>query len=44
MVNENRVGVSIVMPVCNEEGNLYKIYAEILKQMDKEQSFELVFC
>jgi dolichol-phosphate mannosyltransferase len=43
MVNENRVGVSIVMPVCNEEGNLYKIYAEILKQMDKEQSFEFVF-
>lgn len=43
MVNEKRVEVSIVIPVYKEEGNLDKIYTEILKQMDKEQSFEVIF-
>jgi len=43
MVNKKGVEVSIVIPVCNEEGNLDKIYSEILKQLDKEQSFELIF-
>jgi polyisoprenyl-phosphate glycosyltransferase len=43
MINDNRVEVSIVIPACNEEGNLDKIYGEILKQMDNGQSFELVF-
>ena len=43
MINDKRVEISIVIPACNEEGNLDKIYAEILNQMDKEQSFEFVF-
>jgi len=43
MINDKRVEISIVIPACNEEGNLEKIYSEILKAMDKEQSFEIVF-
>ena len=43
MENENRVEVSIVIPVFEEEGNLDRIYTEILSQMDKERSFEIIF-
>jgi dolichol-phosphate mannosyltransferase len=43
MINGKRVEISIVLPVCNEEGNLEIIYTEILKVMDKVKSFEFMF-
>jgi len=43
MKTNNKVDISIVVPVYKEEGNLLKLYEEIHKALEKETSFEILF-
>lgn len=43
MKTNNKVEISIVIPVYKEEGNLFKLHEEIHKALEKEKSFEIVF-
>lgn len=43
MTNNINKDISIVIPVYEEEGNLFKLYEEIHKSLLNENSFEIIF-
>ena len=43
MKPNNKVEISIVIPVYKEEGNLLRLHEEIHKALEQEKSFEIIY-